>query len=65
MGVKWGTDSKIRMFDPISGLHVSIGARTFNIRVDNSRKLIVKLVGTEKNFSKKILLELILAINIH
>ena len=54
MLVKSGTDSKITKFDPISGLHVSIGASgTFNIRVDNSRKLIVKLVGTEKEFLQK------------
>ena len=47
MGVKWGTDSKVRMFDPASGLHVELGAcGEFNIRVVNSRKLLVKLVGT-------------------
>ena len=47
MGVKWGTDSKVRMFDPASGLHVEIGAcGEFNIRVVNSRKLLMKLVGT-------------------
>lgn len=47
MGVKWGTDSKVRMFDPASGLHVELGAcGDFNIRVVNSRKLLVKLVGT-------------------
>ena len=26
LGIKWGTDSKVRMFDPISGLHIEIGA---------------------------------------
>lgn len=47
MGVKWGTDSKVRMFDPASGLHVEIGAcGEFNIHVVNSRKLLTKLVGT-------------------
>ncbi|MBQ7372094.1 MAG: SPFH domain-containing protein [Blautia sp.] len=47
MGIKWGTDSKVRMFDPASGLHVELGAcGEFNIRVTNSRKLLVKLVGT-------------------
>ncbi|MDE7293559.1 MAG: SPFH domain-containing protein [Oscillospiraceae bacterium] len=47
MGVKWGTDSKVRMFDPASGLHVELGAcGEFNIRVVNSRKLLMKLVGT-------------------
>ena len=47
MGVKWGTDSKIRMFDPATGLHVEIGAcGEFNIRVRDSRRLVTKLVGT-------------------
>lgn len=47
MGIKWGTDSKVRLFDPGSGLHVELGASgEFNIRVTNSRKLILKLVGT-------------------
>ena len=47
MGIKWGTDSKVRMFDPYSGMHVELGASgEFNIRVINSRKLLLKLVGT-------------------
>lgn len=51
LGVKWGTDSKIRMFDPISGLHLEIGASgTFNIKVVDGRRLLLKVVGTEKGF---------------
>lgn len=47
MGVKWGTDSKVRMFDPASGLYIEIGAcGEFNLHVVNSRKLLIKLVGT-------------------
>lgn len=47
MGVKWGTDSKVRLFDPYSGLYIEIGAcGEFNIRVINSRKLLLKIVGT-------------------
>jgi membrane protease subunit (stomatin/prohibitin family) len=47
MGIKWGTDSKVRLFDPASGLHVELGASgEFNIRVTNSRKLLLKVVGT-------------------
>ena len=43
MGVKWGTDSKVRLFDPASGLHIEIGASgEFNIRVTDSRKLLLK-----------------------
>lgn len=47
MGVKWGTDSKVRLFDPTSGLHLELGASgEFNIRVTDSRKLLLKVVGT-------------------
>ncbi|MBR4430565.1 MAG: SPFH domain-containing protein [Clostridiales bacterium] len=47
MGIRWGTDSKVRLFDPASGLHIEIGASgNFNLRVTDSRKLIIKLVGT-------------------
>jgi len=47
MGVKWGTDSKVRLFDPITGMHMELGASgEFNIRVINSRKLLLKVVGT-------------------
>ena len=47
MGIKWGTDSKVRLFDPMTGMHIELGASgEFNIRVTNSRKLILKLVGT-------------------
>lgn len=52
MGIKWGTDSKVRLFDPMYGLHVEIGAcGNFNLRVSNSRKLLLKLVGTDSELS--------------
>ena len=54
LGVKWGTDSKIRLFDPISGLHLEIGASgTFNIRVNDGRKLLLKVVGTTSGFEQE------------
>lgn len=47
MGIKWGTDTKVRLFDPTSGLHIGIGASgEFNMRVTDSRKLLLKIVGT-------------------
>lgn len=47
MGIKWGTDSRVRMFDPASGLHIELGASgEFNVRVTDSRKLLLKVVGT-------------------
>lgn len=57
MGVKWGTDSKVRLFDPTSGLHLEIGASgEFNIRVTDSRKLLIKVVGTTRGFGQSDLL---------
>ncbi len=58
MGVKWGTDSKVRLFDPASGLHVELGASgEFNIKVTNSRKLLLKLVGTADGLAQAQLLD--------
>lgn len=57
MGIKWGTDSRVRLFDPASGLHVELGASgEFNIRVTNSRKLLLKLVGTTSALTQDALL---------
>lgn len=53
MGIKWGTDSKVRLFDPASGLHIEIGAcGNFSLRVCDSRKLLIKLVGTTGEFTQ-------------
>ena len=47
MAIKWGTDSKIRYLDPNFGIPVEIGAcGELNLAVSDSRKLLVKLVGT-------------------
>ena len=57
MGVKWGTDSKVRLFDPKSGLHLELGASgEFNIRVADSRRLLLKIVGTTGGLGKDDLL---------
>ena len=53
MGIKWGTDSKVRLFDPMTGMHIELGASgEFNIRVTNSRKLLLKLVGTTSGMTQ-------------
>lgn len=57
MGIKWGTDSKIHLLDPVSGLPIEIGAcGEFNIRVSNSRKLLIKVVGTASGLERENLL---------
>lgn len=57
MNIKWGTDSKVRVTDPESGILLEIGASgEFNIKVSNSRKLLFNLVGTQSVLSKDALL---------
>ena len=47
MGVKWGTDSKVRFLEPSLGVPLEIGASgEMNLQVCDSRKLLIKLVGT-------------------
>lgn len=49
MAIKWGTDSRIQFMEPQYNFPLSIGASgEMSLRADNSRKLLVKLVGTEK-----------------
>ncbi len=48
MSIKWGTDSKVQYIDPQYGFPLNIGASgEMSLRVSDSRKLLVKLVGTE------------------
>ncbi len=48
MAIKWGTDSKVQYIEPTYGFPISIGASgEMSLRADNSRKLLLKLVGTE------------------
>lgn len=47
MSLKWGTDTKVRYIDPDSGIPVELGAcGNMNLMVSDSRKLLIKLVGT-------------------
>ncbi|MBQ7916644.1 MAG: SPFH domain-containing protein [Firmicutes bacterium] len=51
-GIKWGTSSRINMFDPVSGMHINIGAfGQYAMQVSDSKKLILKLVGTSDVFA--------------
>lgn len=48
MAIKWGTDSKVQYVDPTYGFPISIGASgEMSLRAEDSRKLLIKLVGTE------------------
>lgn len=58
MAVKWGTPEKIRLIDPLTGAPISIGARgVLNFKVADSRKLLLKLVGTTNGLTRQNLLE--------
>lgn len=47
MGIKWGTDSRVRFIEPETGIPLEIGASgEMNLQVSDSRKLLAKLVGT-------------------
>ena len=57
MAVKWGTDSKVQYVEPTYGFPISIGASgDMALRVSDSRKLLVKLVGTENLLTQNKLL---------
>ncbi len=49
MAIKWGTDSKVQFVEPTYKFPLSIGASgEMALSVEDSRKLLVKLVGTER-----------------
>lgn len=57
MGIKWGTDSKVRVKDPVNGFYVELGAGgEFNLKVSDARRLLMKLVGTVGSLSQSDLL---------
>lgn len=53
MAIRWGTDSKVQYIEPTYRFPLSIGASgEMALSVDDSRKLLVKLVGTERVLSQ-------------
>lgn len=54
MGIKWGTNSKVRLFDPISGIPIEIGASgSFNLQVCDPRRVVIRLVGTTSTLQQE------------
>lgn len=48
MAIKWGTDSKVTYMEPSYGFPIAIGASgEMSLRAEDSRRLLLKLVGTE------------------
>lgn len=53
MSIKWGTDSKVQYVEPLYGFPLSIGAcGEMSLRAHDTRKLLLKLVGTENYLSQ-------------
>lgn len=54
MSIKWGTDSKVQYIEPTYRFPISIGVSgEMSLRVEDSRKLLLKLVGTESFLSQQ------------
>lgn len=54
MAIPWGTDSKVQYIEPTYGFPISVGAGgEMSLRVADSKKLLIKLVGTESFLSRE------------
>lgn len=54
MSIMWGTDSQVEYMDPVYHFPLAIGASgEMRLQVADSRKLLVKLVGTEKELNRE------------
>ena len=53
MAIKWGTDTKMEYVEPTYGFPIQIGAcGEMSLRVEDGRKLLVKIVGTEHGLTQ-------------
>lgn len=58
MAIRWGTDSQVQYMDPKYKFPLQIGlSGEMVLSVSNSRKLVVKVVGTEKNLTQDVLVQ--------
>ena len=54
MSIKWGTDNKVQYIDPTYGFPISLGASgEMSLRVEDSGRLLLKLVGTENYLTQQ------------
>lgn len=53
MAIKWGTDSQVQYMEPTYKFPLKIGASgEMSLRVEDSRRLLVKVVGTENSLGQ-------------
>lgn len=58
MAIKWGTDNKVQYIDPKYNFPLKLGASgEMTLSISDSRKLLVKIVGTESLLSRNHLIE--------
>ncbi len=58
MSILWGTTSKIEFKEPTYGIPIYIGASgEMSLKVEDSKKLLIKLVGTETELTQESLVE--------
>ena len=54
MAIRWGTDSRVQYIEPTYKFPISIGASgEMTLSVADSRKLLIKLVGTESHLDRQ------------
>ena len=54
MAIRWGTDSKVEYIEPTYGFPLAIGANgEMSLRVADSKLLLTKVVGTERDLSQE------------
>ena len=54
MAIKWGTDTKMEYVEPTYGFPIQIGAcGEMNLRIEDGRKLLIKVVGTEDGITQQ------------
>ena len=59
MPIKWGTDSHVQYMEPAYKFPLKIGASgEMTLRVEDSRKLLIKLVGTESSLGQATLVQM-------
>lgn len=58
MAIKWGTDTKMEYVEPTFGFPIQIGAcGEMNLRIEDGRKLLIKVVGTEHGITQQALVQ--------
>ncbi len=54
LAIKWGTDSKLEYIEPAYGFPIQLGASgEMSLRVEDGRKLLIKVVGTETDLTQQ------------